>query len=316
MNLSLTLACDHYDLMWPLIAGHIKPQGIDLRILTMGDERHDRMMQHGEFDACEIGLAPYFIAHENRNPVTAIPVFLRRMFLHRFIFVHANSKISSLEELKGKRVGIRRSANTLALWVKGLLLQQYGIASDQITWVAEKADFVEYKSRPKTSFEMVPTGENLEGLLDKGLIDAAILPYAIPALHRNPQNARRLFPDYKNAEISYYRNTGLFPIMHVVVIKNSILEREPWVGVNLLQAFQEAKTYWVNYLRNPPRISLAWASALWEEEKGILGEDPWSFNISDDVSTIEILMDLALQEGLISAKYAVKSLFAESTHNF
>jgi hypothetical protein len=75
MNLSLTLACDHYDFMWPLLAAHIKPRGVDLQILTMGDERHDRMMQHGEFDACEIGLAPYFIAHENRNPVTAIPRF-------------------------------------------------------------------------------------------------------------------------------------------------------------------------------------------------------------------------------------------------
>lgn len=69
-----------------------------MQILTMGDERHDRMMQHGEFDACEIGLAPYFIANENRNPVTAIPAFLRRMFLHRFIFVHSKSKISSLED--------------------------------------------------------------------------------------------------------------------------------------------------------------------------------------------------------------------------
>jgi len=316
MNLSLTLACDHYDLMWPLIAGHIKPQGIDLRVLTMGDVRHDRMMQHGEFDACEIGLAPYFIAHENRKPVTAIPVFLRRMFLHRFIFVHSRSKIFSLAVLSGKRFGIRRSANTLALWVKGLLLQEYGIASDQITWVAEKADFVEYKSRQKITFEVVPAGESLEGLLDKGLIDAAILPYTIPALLRNPQNVRRLFPDYKNAEISYYRNTGLFPIMHVLVIKNNILEREPWVGVNLLQAFQEAKMYWVNYLRNPPRVSLAWASALWEEEKGILGEDPWAFNIGNNVRTIETLMAFALQEGLISAKYDVKSLFAESTHKF
>jgi 4,5-dihydroxyphthalate decarboxylase len=300
--------------MWPLLAGHIKPRGIDLQILTMGDERHDRMMQHGEFDACEIGLAPYFIANENRNPVTAIPAFLRRMFLHRFIFVHSKSKISSLEELRGKRVGIRRSANTLALWVKGLLLQQYGIASDEITWVAEKADFVEYKSRPKISFEMVPAGENLEGLLDKGVIDTAVLLYTPPALLRNPPTARRLFPDYKNAEISYYRNTGLFPIMHVVVIKNNILESEPWVATNLLEAFREAKAYWLNYLQNPPRISLAWASALWEEERGILGEDPWSFNITDNVSTIETLMDLALREGLISAKYDVKSLFAESTH--
>jgi 4,5-dihydroxyphthalate decarboxylase len=179
--------------------------------------------------------------------------------------------------MRGKRVGIRRSANTLALWVKGLLLQQYGIASDEITWVAEKADFVKYKSRPKISFELVPAGESLEGLLDKRLIDAAVLPYTPSTLLRNPPTARRLFSDYKNAEMSYYSNTGLFPIMRVVVIKNNILEREPWVGTNLLEAFREAKAYWLRYLQNPPRISLAWASALWEEKKGILGEDPWSF---------------------------------------
>jgi 4,5-dihydroxyphthalate decarboxylase len=282
----------------------------------MDDLRHDRMMQHGEFDACEIGLAPYFIAHQNGIPVTAIPVFLRRMFLHRFIFVHSNSKISSLEELRGKRVGIRRSANTLALWVKGLLLHEHGITSDQITWVVEKPDFVEYKSAKNVVFELVPSGKTLEELLEEEKIDAAIVPYVIQASLGSPQKLRRLFPEYKAAEVSYYRNTGIFPIMHVVVIKNNILEREPWVAVNLLQAFQAAKMHCVSYLRTPPRVSLAWASTLWEEERGLLGEDPWVFNIRDNVKTIEALMEVALEEGLITAKYDVKSLFAESTHDF
>jgi 4,5-dihydroxyphthalate decarboxylase len=311
-DLSLTLACDHYDFMWPLIAGRIKPQGISLRILTMDDARHDRMMKHGEFDACEIGLAPYFIAHEKRVPVTAIPVFLRRMFLHRFIFVPSTSRMSSLNDLRGKRIGIRRSANTLALWVKGLLLRQYGIGSDHITWVVEKPDFVEYKSAKKINFEVVPPGKNLETLLEEGRIDAAIIPYSV----QPSQNVRRLFPDYKDEEIGYYRTTGIFPIMHVVVIKNNILEREPWVAANLLQVFQEARTYWVDYLQTPPRVSLAWASALWEEERGILGEDPWGFSVRDNVKPIETLMEIALEEGLISAKYAVESLFAEALHDF
>ena len=134
-DLRITLACDRYDLIWPLKTGSVKPDGINLQVLSLGQDRHERMIRSGEFDACEIGVSHYLIAYLRGMPFKAIPVFIRRMFLHRFVYCHVGAKIRSLEDLKGKRVGILRHSNMLALWLRGLLRHEFGIDSDQITWL-------------------------------------------------------------------------------------------------------------------------------------------------------------------------------------
>ncbi len=312
-ELSLTLACDAYDQIWPLQTGTVKPEGIDLRILTMGQERHERMMRDGEFDACEIGVSHYLMGRQMAKPFRAIPVFIRRMFPHRFIYLHAKTEIHSLEDLKHKQVGIIRPSNMLALWVRGLLRHGYGIESHQIKWVIERADVVEGCSGARFSCSAVPEGESLETLLKEGEIDAMIIPEKYWPPQGNTSGIRRLFPDYKKHEMDYYRKTRLFPIMHLIVLKEHVLKKEPSAALRLLRAFRDAKSQSDEYLRIPTRAGLAWASALWEEERAVLGEDPWAYNVRDNTRTLQTIIDYAFEDGLIDVKPDIKELFAEGT---
>ncbi|MFQ5902338.1 MAG: ABC transporter substrate-binding protein [Candidatus Binatia bacterium] len=312
-DLRVTLACDHYDLIWPLKDGTVKPDGIDLRILTLGQERHERMMRSGEYDACEIGVSHYLMAHLKEMPFKAIPVFIRRMFLHRFIYCHAGAQIHSLQDLRGKRVGIIRRSNMLALWLRGHLRHEFGIESEQITWVTSLGDVVEGSSSGKSQYQAVSPSESLEGLLVAGKIDAMVVPQVIEPYRQRVPQVRRLFEDYKKEEIDYYRKTRIFPIMHLLIVREDVLKKEPSVAVKLLVAFREAKRQWDEYLRIPPRTALAWASSLWEEERDILGEDPWAYNVKDNMHTVQTIIRYAFEDGLIGTEPDVKDLFAEST---
>lgn len=312
-ELSLTLACDAYDQIWPLQARTVKPDGIDLRILTMGQERHERMMRGYEFDACEIGVSHYLMARLSGKPFRAIPVFIRRMFLHRFIYRHAKTEIHSLEDLKHKQVGIIRPSNMLALWVRGLLRHDYGIESHEIKWVIERADVIEGYADARFSCSAVPQGESLEALLNEGKIDAMIVPEKYWPPQKITTGIKRLFPDYKKQEMDYYSKTGMFPIMHLIVLKEDVLKKEPSAALRLLHAFREAKSQSDEYLRIPTRAGLAWASALWEEERTVLGEDPWAYNVRDNIGTLQTVIDYAFEDGLIHSKPDVRELFVENT---
>ncbi|MBI4524485.1 MAG: hypothetical protein HY695_11825 [Deltaproteobacteria bacterium] len=309
-DFSLTLACDSYDVIWPLEAGTAKADGLDLQILKMGQERHERMMRHNEFDACEIGVSHYLMAHLQGKPFRAIPVFIRRMFLHRFIYCHTGAKIYSLEDLRAKQVGIIRPSNMLGLWLRGLLRHDFGIDSHQVRWIAERGDVVKGASGAKFSCQTVPSGKTLEGLLSEGKIDALVVP---ELLRSNIPGIKRLFPDYKTEEAQYYKKTRMFPIMHLIVLKQDVLKKEPSAAVKLVEAFREAKRQSDDYLRIPPRAGLAWASALWEEERAILGDDPWAYNVRDNVRTLQTIIEYAFEDGLIDRKPEIKDLFAEST---
>ncbi len=256
-DLRITLACDRYDLIWPLKTGAVKPDGINLQVLNLGQDRHERMIRSGEFNACEIGVSHYLMAYLRGMPFKAIPVFIRRMFLHRFVYCRAGAKIRSLEDLRGKRVGILRRSNMLALWVRGLLRHEFGIESDQITWLTGMGDVVEDSQPRKAQSRSVSPGETLEELLVNGKIDAMIVPEIIDPYRKQLPQVRRVFEDYKKVEIDYYQKTRTFPIMHLIIVKEDVLKKEPSVAVKLLAAFREAKRQCDEDLRIAPRTSLA-----------------------------------------------------------
>lgn len=311
-RLRLILACDHHDLLWPMKNGTITPEGIDLQILTVGADRHERMMRNGEFDACEIGLSHYLMAHLKGMPFEAIPVFILRMFPHRFIYCRGAEGLYSLDDLRGKQVGVVRPSNMLGLWLRGLMRQDFGIGPDQVTWVAEKEDVVESPLQAKFRYRTLSTPKNLKESLLRGEIDAVVAPGVVEPFHVGVGGVRRLFPDFKKEELAYYEKTKIFSIMHLIVIKENVLRNNPWVGVNLLEAFRIAKRWLDEYLKGTPRSGLAWASALWEEERAVLGEDPWAYNVRDNLNTIQRIIQYAFEDGLIPTKPDVGDLFAEN----
>ncbi len=300
MDLPLSLSCGHYDRTQPMIDGTVKPEGIAWKITTLpSPERHNRMLVHREFDVCELSLSSYFIARERNMPLTAIPVFPHRRFRHGFIFINCEAGILKPGDLAGKRMGIRRFQNTASVWVRGILADDYGIKRDSIRWFTEGQEELEVKLPPQISATRVSGGKLLDDMLVAGELDAVVYPETLPSLGSSGKIGR-LFPNYKQVEIEYFKRTGIFPIMHTLVVKSEILERHPWVAQSVWDAFQQSKLACYRYSDDQRRSALAWFGEAWEEQRVILGPDPWPYDMAHNRKAIETLVRYMNEDGLLT----------------
>jgi len=321
-NLHLTLACEDYDRTRPLKDGLIKPEGIELNYLVMSvEEIFWRMMKYEEFDASELSMGAFLTAAtRGRRPFIAIPVFPSRTFRHRCIFVNAASGIQRPEDLRGKRMGVPEYSMTAAVWLRGLFEHEYGIAPRDIHWIQAGEENPGRKDR--VDFEM-PAGVRLESkadrtlneMIESGEIDAMMSPRMPTCFLQGSPRVRRLFPDYKQAEMDYFKKTGLFPIMHVIVIKRSIYEPEPWVAQSLYKAFCEAKDLCMCelYDTNILRVSLPWTSAEYELTRDLMTADYWPYGLEPNRTNLETLHGYLYEQGLIKQKLDLDELFARET---
>jgi len=237
-KLKLTIAFDKYDYLQPLRDGQIQPEGIDLNLITVESGiRHERMFHHGEYDACEFSMSSYLVARgQEVDWLQAIPFFPRRMWGHKFCFIRAGSGIKKPADLKGRRIGLRSYENTLALVTKGMLMNSYDLGVSDVTWVIVNKETVGPKLPASIQVEFVEGKPKLEDLLVEGKVDAEVEPDLPQRWIRGEKTVERLFPDFENEEKAYYQRTKIFPIMHPVIIKKEILDRDPWVATSLYEA--------------------------------------------------------------------------------
>ena len=237
-KLKLTIAFDKYDYLQPLRDGEVEAEGIDLNILTVESGiRHERMFHYGEYDACEFSMSSYLVARgQDKDWLQAIPFFPRRMWGHKFCFIKAGSGVKKPAELKGGRFGLRSYENTLALVTKGMLMNSYDLGVGDVTWVIVNKETVGLKLPSHIKVEYVEGQRKLEDLLVEGKIDAEVEPDLPQRWIRGEGTVERLFPDFENEEKSYYQRTKVYPIMHPVVIRKEILDRDPWVATSLYEA--------------------------------------------------------------------------------
>ncbi len=245
-------------------------------------------------------------------PFCAISVFLHRRFRHGFIFVNTGSGIRKPQDLIGRKVGVKSYLVTATLWLRGLLESEYGVPHKSIDWYAELDEDIDFKPPEGLRLHRLPDDKSVEQMLLDGEIDALLHPDLIePILKRDPR-VGRLFPDYKREEIAYYERTGIFPIMHVLGIRPQIVERYPWVPINLYQAFNEAKRIAMKRMENPRIVPLAWYRETWEEQQQILGDDPWAYGLEEqNRKTLETVVGYAHQQGLIERPVALSELFLD-----
>lgn len=312
-RLRLTVACDDYDFLRPLREGTVQPQGIDLNLLTVeSGVRHQRMIRHGEYDACEYSMGSYLVARAHEvDSLQAIPFFPRRLFGHRFCFVRAGSGITKPSDLRGGRIGLLGYQNSLALIVKGMLAHDYGVPITDVTWVTNREERVLGKLPPGIRIEQVEGGRRLEDLLLAGEIDALVEPDLPQAWLRGTGTVARLFPDSEREERAYYERTRLFPIMHPIVVKKEVLDRDPWVATSLYEAFVESQRLHHEFMRQPHRLSLVWNKV--EEERRFFGKDPFAQGLKENRREVEQLVALAEEQGLLARRLEPAELFAEST---
>lgn len=311
-KIPLTLACGDYEITRPLLEGAVVPDGIDLTVLTDMDSttRHWRFLRNRDFDMAETSASSYVVARDHDFPIIAIPVFLHRRFRHGFIFINTGKGITKPTDLIGRKIGIKSFLVTAIHWMRGILEHEYGVPHKSIEWVAELDEDVDFTPPPGLNLRRLPDDKSVETMLAEGELDAVIHSSIIKPFAAGDPRVARLFPDYKGEEIRFYRKTGIFPIMHVMGIKREIVERHPWVPINMFHAFNKAKEIAMARMKNPRIVPLAWYQEALEEQEQILGPDPWEYGLTEkNRKILEMLAGFSHEQGLTRRRYSLDELF-------
>jgi 4,5-dihydroxyphthalate decarboxylase len=316
-NLRLNFACGPYDRTQALRDGAIRPDGIELNYLTLQPaEIFWRMLQFKEFDACEMSLSNYTtLVSEGNPPFIAVPAFPSRVFRHGYFFINTSKGIASGADLKGKRGGVPEYSMTAAVYMRGLMQHEFGVKPSDVEWVQGRADRLGRKLPADVRLTQAPAGTELGDLLERGEIDFLITANNPLSFRRGAKSVRRLFPNYAEMEKDYYRRTKIYPIMHTVVIRRDIYQRDPWVAMSLYKALCEAKEQCYRLLMEAgaPKASFAWLQPMIEEEQAIIGRDWYPYGIAPNKPSIEALLQYTHEQGLATRRLTIEELFAPST---
>lgn len=311
VSLRLTLSCNEYDRTRFLVDGTVKASGIDLTVVALpSEERHRRFARDLEFDVCELQMGVFLGWMERGAPFTAIPVFPHRKFCHGNVLVNNASGIQKPEDLAGKIIGMRAHFNPVSLWMRGILQEDYGVPVRSLRIRTNQKEQVPGWEPPEwMNYQRLPKGQKIEDVLPDGGVDACVLPEISERHTREIPGVRRLWPNFREVEKEYYLRTKIFPIRHVVVVNNSILERHPWVAGSLVEAFTKAKEIGIKHVSDTRRSFLAWYGAEMEEERELFGEDAWPYNVKDNRVVLETMTRYAQMVGVTERKLEIKELF-------
>jgi 4,5-dihydroxyphthalate decarboxylase len=311
-RLALTVACADMEITRALKEGVVRPEGIDLTVVTNMDSitRHSRFLQKGEFDIAEISLSSFVIARDHGFPATAIPVFLSRRFGHGFIYINTGKGIRTPADLIGRKVGVKQLQFTNIVLIRGILEHDYGVPQTSIEWFSELDEIVEFAPPPGVKINRLSRGQSIETMLAAGELDAVLHPDRIEPIRRKDPRVAQLFPNFKDEEIAYFRKTGMFPIMHLLAIRQEIAERHPWVAINMLHAFNAAKKIAMKRMENARIVPLVWYREAWQEQEEIVGADPWEHGATErNVKNINTVAGYAYEQGLTKQKFTFDDLF-------
>jgi 4,5-dihydroxyphthalate decarboxylase len=317
MKLQLSMCLGDYDINQALLTGEVQPDGIELTAFTADSpHRHWRMARHHEFDVAEFSTAKVTMLGAQGRAADlglAIPAFPHRRFRHGFIYVAADSPITDPHQLNGGRIGLRSWQNTAGMWLRGMIQDHHGVDLSSITWVPQDDEDIALPESLTSTFERPAPGDDVFEMLVRGELDAVIYPEPPEELGKPGARIRTLFADVKAAEMEFYRSTGIFPIMHTVVIKHDVLERHPWAAVNLLEAFRRSKELAFERMRNIRSISIAWLGQAKAEQDAVMGPDPWRYNFADNRDQLQMMMRWSHEQGLAESERPVEELFVPST---
>jgi 4,5-dihydroxyphthalate decarboxylase len=322
-KLRLSLACWNYDRTRALMDGSVRPDGIDLTYLSLPvEETFFRMLRHREFDAAEMSLSSYAVSLA-RDPgrFVAIPVFPSRFFRHSCIYVNAHAGIREPRDLIGKRIGTPEYQMTAPVWIRGILAEHYGVPVDSVTYFTGgeeepgRDEKIALDLPPGIRVERIGCAQTLAAMLDAGELDA-LHTARMPSTFRagNP-NVRRLFDDYPRVEQQYFRDTGIFPIMHTVAIRRDVYEANRWIAQSLYKAFAEAqrRTYEDLYVTAALKAMLPWLTAHVEEARALMGGDYWPYGFARNRATLATFLRYHHAQGLSKRLLDPEELFAPET---
>jgi 4,5-dihydroxyphthalate decarboxylase len=317
-NIQLSLAIGAYDHVRDLLDGTVRAEGIDLTVLRLPiEEMFYRFLRNREWDVTELsfGKAVSLISQDDKS-IVPIPVFPSRVFRHSSIYVRTDGGITRPDELAGKRIGVPEWAQTAAIYSRGMLAHEYGIDLNSIHWhqggvyKAGRAEKIKLKLPAGLRYTVVPD-RSLTEMLHAGDLDAVLSARTVASPAGGDARVRRLFEDYRPVELAYWRKTGIFPIMHVVVMRREVYERNRWVAMNLFKAFEAAKNRSLERLADitASYSPLPWTGDHMRFSRELLGADCWPYGIEPNRTTLEAFTQYAFEHGVCHRKVAVEELF-------
>jgi 4,5-dihydroxyphthalate decarboxylase len=257
-----------------------------------------------EFDASEMSVSHYLIAKERGLPFSAIPVFLNRVFPHSNFFRGRFSRAERPQDLAGKRVGLPAYQVTRGVWWRGILEEEYGLQRTAVTWVTSTPERMDLSPGSGVKVEMAPKGTPITELLAEGYLEAAIC-WSKPAT----KDVEYFFSDLKNEEINYFQKTGIFPIMHTVVVKTQLMEQYPWLARCLVEAYSKSKEICYEWRDKVSGGSMPIAKYGLEEQGSIMGRDPFPFDLQSNIKILETVRRYAIADGFINRISNVSTLW-------
>ena len=324
-KISLTLASGDYDRVRPLWDGGVSAEGLDVNVVLLPvEEIFFRMVRYQEFDAAEMSMSSYMISKQRGTPrFVAIPVFPSRKFRHADIYVRSDSRIKKPEDLRGGRIGVPEYQMTAFVWVRGIFQEFYGIAATDVHWFSGgtekpgREERLEITLPPAFRLTSIPKDRTLFELLRKGEIDAVFTARIPSPFVRGEAWMARLFPNFKEVEKEYYRQSGIFPIMHTVVFREDVYQKYAWAAESLYKAYCQAKDLCFERLLSSAAlpVSLPWFSEAMEEAFAVMGRDFWPYGLEPNRKTLGKLLQYMREQGLLREDFKpqLEDLFAPNT---
>ncbi len=313
-KLQLTLAIGDYEIVRALKEGTVQPDGIELTVLTEMDSttRHWRFLRNEDFDVAECSISSYLVARDQGMPFEGLPVFLHRRFRHGFMFINTTKGIEKPTDLIGCKMGVKQYQSSAQLWMRGILEHEYGVPHRSMEWFSELDESIEFTPPADLKLTRLADDQSVEAMLAEGELDALLHPDLIKPLIDKDPRVGRLFPNYKEEEIAFYKKTSIFPIMHVMGLRREIVEKYPWVPINLYHAFNEAKAIAMKRMVNPRIVPLAWYRESWEEQEDIMGPDPWEYGLTEkNRNQLEKLVGYSFEQGMIGREIPLDELLID-----
>lgn len=301
----LSLAAGYHLRAKALCDCRVRLKNFDLRAIAYENDGlgHDEFMA-GKFDAGEFSLAMYLALKSRGAPYMAIPVFPNRKFRQSYIFVPEGSPLTDAKELKGKKVGIPSWLNTAGLWARGILSDEYGVKPSDIHWVMPRRNKVDVTLPAGTRLDTVASDASLTARMLKGEFDAIIVPDF-------PEESgwRRLFADAKAVEQGFFRRTGIFPTSHAITFHAAYLEKHSGAAQEMFDACVAAKNLALRDDADATYSNFVWNRQVWEEQRAVMGADPWKFGIKHNEKVLHTIVRYAGEQGLLAKSVSLDDLF-------
>ena len=326
-KIELKLAGYDYDRVSAIRDGKVFIEGADVNfeVSNIYSLNQSAFGPEKKYDVSEIGLIPFITRYINYDfrDYTLLPIFISKSFRHRNIYVHTDSGIEKPEDLIGKRVGTPGYTSSSNTWIRGFLKDEYGVNADDFTWIEanKSSDGGAQKTGEKyyfrDDFPLIkgPEGFDESELLLSGQCDALITAISPKAFLENNPKIKQLFPNSKEAEIAYFKKTGMFPIMHVIAIKTDLLTKEPWLAKAIFDMYSESKDVAYKNLETTTvvRTTLPWAKDEYENTMTVMGDNYWVYGIEANRKELEAIMRYVFEQGLVKEHIEFEELFASSS---